>query len=204
MLHCVGGARFSNHLNVYRRQHIDPHNLGFAQATQLSTTHHLRDLSCQRDGQVRCEEEQKQCTKRGRGHSLFQRHERAVHGKIRCWLKMGRRSVVSSVRRRWRDRQWCLNGRRIIPADLCRTQTQSCFLKGCHVHHGGWSKEALAHRINDVSMHERREFKKPRMSALACAKGKNAKESLTCKFRAPGSVARTADDHHAILLLRWN
>ena len=129
MLHCVGGARFSNQLNVYRRQRIDPHNLGFAQTAQLSTTHHLRDLSSQRDGQVRCEEKQKLCTWRGRGHSLFQRHERAVHGNIRCWLKMGRRSVVSSVRRRWRHRQWCLNGRRIIPADLCRTQTQSCFLK---------------------------------------------------------------------------
>ena len=120
MLHCVGGARFSNQLNVYRRQRIDPHNLGFAQTAQLSTTHHLRDLSCQRDGQVRCEEEQKQCTWRGRGHSLFQRHERAVHGNIRGF---------SSVRRRWRQRQWCLNGRRTIPADLCRTQTQSCFLK---------------------------------------------------------------------------
>ena len=114
-------------MNVYRRQRIDTHNLGFAQGTQLSTTHQLRDLSCQRDRQVRCEEEQKQCTWRGRGHSLFQRHGRAVHGNIRCWLKMGRRSVVSSVRRRWRHRQWCLNGRRIIPADVCRTQTQSCF-----------------------------------------------------------------------------
>ena len=37
LLHCVGDARFSNNLNVYRRQRIDPHNLGFAQATQLST-----------------------------------------------------------------------------------------------------------------------------------------------------------------------
>ena len=57
LLHCVGGARFSNNLNVYHRQRIDPLNLGFARATQLSTTQHLRHLSCQRDRHVRCEGE---------------------------------------------------------------------------------------------------------------------------------------------------
>ena len=44
-------------LNV--RWRIDPLNLGFTQATLLSTTHHLRHLSCQRDRQVRCEGQQK-------------------------------------------------------------------------------------------------------------------------------------------------
>ena len=45
LLHCVGDARFSNHLNVYHRPRIHPHNLGFAQRTQLSTIHHLRHLA---------------------------------------------------------------------------------------------------------------------------------------------------------------
>ena len=45
------------------------------------------------------------CAWRGRGHSLFQGRERVVHGNIRGF---------SSVRRRWRHRQWCLNGRRKI------------------------------------------------------------------------------------------
>ena len=79
-------------LSVYHRQRIDPHNLGFTQATLLSTIHHLRHLSCQGDRQVRCEGEQTQCTWRGRGHSLFQRRERAVHGNIRGFSSVQRRS----------------------------------------------------------------------------------------------------------------
>ena len=58
--------------------------------------------------------------------------------------------------------------------------------------------------VNNESMHVSREIKKPWMSARACAKGKKAEENPTCKFRAPGSVARTADYYHAILVLRWS
>ena len=53
---------------------------------------------CQRDRQAQREGNQKQRTWRGRGHSLFQRRERAVHGNIRCWWQMVRRNAVSSVR----------------------------------------------------------------------------------------------------------
>ena len=77
-----------------------PTELGLCHATQLSTIHHLRHLSCQGDMQVRCVGEQQLRTWRGRGHSFFQRRQRAVHGNVRFWLKMVRRNVVSSVRRR--------------------------------------------------------------------------------------------------------
>ena len=33
---------------------------------------------------------------------------------------------------------------------------------------------------------------------------KEEEESLTCRFCAPGSVARTAEDYHAFLVLQWN
>ena len=42
-----------------QRAIIDPVNWGFAQAALLSTIHHWRHLSCQRDRQVRCEGQQK-------------------------------------------------------------------------------------------------------------------------------------------------
>ena len=68
LLHCVGDVRFSNHLNVYAHR---PAQLGLCQATQLSTTHLLRHLSCQRDRHVRCEGEQKQRMWRDVGTRFF-------------------------------------------------------------------------------------------------------------------------------------
>lgn len=40
----VSYARCGNHLSVYHRLRIDPHNMDLVQATQLSTTHNLLDV----------------------------------------------------------------------------------------------------------------------------------------------------------------
>ena len=165
----------------------DPHNLGFAQATQLSTTHHLRDLSLTGN---RCEEAKTHSTCVDRWwHSLFQTGARPIESGACEFAGWRWAEEAWSPHCGVRQLQWCPTD-----ANPCRfVSDPELFVEGCHVHHGGWSKEALAHRINDESMHERREFKKLRMS-----------DSLKKCKREPNLHwvrTRTADDHHAILLV---